>query len=112
MIFSAEYELHVETRKSRQETFDDKSANAIVFVPEFSRLRRLKSLRITASSCQNSGIWMRSEYTECQVLSSAVRIGSPLPLTRKRVLPPPLWFACGEGARGANSNEGKDTLVL
>jgi hypothetical protein len=31
-----------------------------------------------------------TEYTECQAFSAVVRIGSPRPLTRKRVLPPSL----------------------
>jgi hypothetical protein len=34
-----------------------------------------------------------TEYTECQAFSLVVRIGSPRPLTRKRVCCPfPLWF--------------------
>jgi hypothetical protein len=57
--------------------------------------------------------------TECQALYPVVRIGSshPLTLTRKGVLLPPLGvhggdtLACGGVSRGANSEEGTDTLV-
>ncbi len=71
-----------------------------------------------------------SEYTECQAFSPVVssectkcqafcpvQLGSSHPFTRKRVLPPPLWFqggftlACGRGGGGPNSDEGKGALV-
>jgi hypothetical protein len=35
------------------------------------------------------------EYTECQAFYPVVRIGSPHPLTCKRVLFPPLWIQGG-----------------
>jgi hypothetical protein len=39
-----------------------------------------------------------TEYTECQAFYPVVRIGSPRPLTRKRVLPHPLtWFVPAAG---------------
>ncbi len=47
-----------------------------------------------------------TEYAECQAFSAVVRIGSPRPLTRKRVLPPS-WFqkgdtlTCGRGSWGS-----------
>jgi hypothetical protein len=61
---------------------------------------------------------LSTEYTECQALLWVVRIGSPLPLSRKRVLLPPFGskrrntLAMGERVCGPNSNEGTDTLVL
>jgi hypothetical protein len=50
---------------------------------------------------------------ECQAFSPVDRIGSSRPLTRKLVLHPPLGFQegthslMGEGAGGANSDEGQ-----
>ncbi len=47
-----------------------------------------------------------TEYTECQAFCTVVRIGSPQPLNRKRLLPPPLRVhggdtpACGKGGGG------------
>jgi hypothetical protein len=70
---------------------------------------------------------MIKEYTECQAFSPVIRIflALPHPLTRKLVLPPPPphpygtkgprggdTLAEGEGAGGANADEGTDTLVL
>ncbi len=57
-----------------------------------------------------------TEYTECHAFSPVVRIGSPHPLTLKRVLPPLVprgdTLARGRDAGGANSYEGTDTLEL
>ncbi len=58
------------------------------------------------------------EYTECQAFCPVVRIGSPRPLTRKRVLRPPLWFRgghtrqAGEWAGGANSDDWIESLAF
>jgi hypothetical protein len=60
---------------------------------------RVYKLAVKALNDQFS-VWFRgTECTECQAFSSVVRIGSSRSLTRKRVLPPPLF------------NPGGDTLV-
>jgi hypothetical protein len=57
------------------------------------------------------------EHTECQAFSLVVRIGSPHPLTRKRVLLPLFGskggdtLACWGGGGGPNSHEGTDTVL-
>ncbi len=66
------------------------------------------------------GIRCKHRVTECQAFSPVVRIGFPHPPAQ--VLPPPhLWFQWGggrihslggEGAGGASSEEGIDTLVF
>jgi hypothetical protein len=59
-----------------------------------------------------------TEYTVCQAFCPVVQIGSPHPLTFKRVLLPPLGpnrethSLAGEGVGEPNSYKGKDTLVL
>ncbi len=61
---------------------------------------------------------LRPQNKKCQAFSPFVGIGSPRPLTQQRVLPPPFGFKlgthslAGEGAGGANSDEGTDTLVF
>jgi hypothetical protein len=61
------------------------------------------------------------EYTECHAFFPLVGIGSPHPLTRKRVLLPLFGFkgrdtlafgGSGWGMGVPNSDEGTDTLVL
>jgi hypothetical protein len=54
----------------------------------------------------------KTHYTECQALSLVVRIGSPRPLTRKRVLPAPRFEGGTNSLVGANLDEGTDILVL
>ncbi len=59
---------------------------------------------------------MITQYTECQAFCAVVRIGSPHPLSRKRVLPPfgstRKHSLADEGSEGANSDDVIDTLVL
>jgi hypothetical protein len=61
-----------------------------------------------------------TDYTECHAFSPVVRIGSPQPLTRKRLLLLPPFDSKGEAhslageglGEGPNSDEGTDALVL
>jgi hypothetical protein len=58
-----------------------------------------------------------TKYTECQSFSPVVRIGSPAPSPASECCPPTFGSKGGahslggEGAGGANSDEGSDTLV-
>jgi hypothetical protein len=56
------------------------------------------------------------EYTDYRVqsfLSSLRQVGSPYPLTRRRVLPPRETHSlAGEGVGGPISDEGTDTLIF
>jgi len=59
---------------------------------EEKRIRSIAALlvRETYNAEVATGLWVQStEYTECQASYPAVPIGSPHPLTRKRVLVPP-----------------------
>jgi hypothetical protein len=59
----------------------------------FSALAKVYAIRFGEKSLDPHAkplrVWLEpTEYTECQAFSPDVRIGSPLSLTRKRVLPP------------------------
>jgi hypothetical protein len=51
--------------------------------------------------------FVTTECTECQAYSSVVRIGSPRPLTRRRVYPH--WFRGGGGGTHSLAGEGAGT---
>jgi hypothetical protein len=63
--------------------------------------------------------WIPQSRQKCQAFSSVVRIGSPRPITHRQVLHPPSFSSkrggghslAGEGAGGANSDEGTDIMV-
>ncbi len=66
--------------------------------------------------------WLVAQSRQCtKFLSLVVRIGTPHPLTRRRVCTPPPLGGGGGGSvgkpqrvrgGGPHSNEGKDTVVL
>ncbi len=74
-------------------------------------LRQFRPDLYAVKCCETATVDTKG-YAECQDFYPVVRIGSPRPLTRKRVLRP-LWFRVGgHSLGGANSDEGTDTLVL
>ncbi len=57
------------------------------------------------------GIRCKQRVTECQAFSPVVRIGSPAPSPRMRVLPP-LWFQWGGGGHIRLRERGKGSHIL